>query len=134
MKNKLIKFVKNNPFLYNLAKKINRKLKRIPPKQDYHSNVILYTYLMNNKEELDLIKNHYNSIKTDKSKLFIIITNIECQQYMHKFIRDNLDILFADLNYFKKYQRKIIMDRMLLLDYHQSKQNEILSYVNWKIN
>lgn len=134
MKNKIIKFVKKNPFLYNLAKKINRRLNRIPPKQEYHSKCIYYTYMMSNKEELELIKAHYNTIKTDKSKLFIVITDKEHQKDIHRLIRENLDILFADINYFKKYQKKMIMDRMLLLDYHQSKEQEILEYVNWKIS
>lgn len=133
MKDKIIKFIKKHPFLYNLAKKVKSKLDRIPPKENYQSKVVFYTYFMKDKEELELIKKHYQSIKTDKSKLFIIITSIECQQYIHKFIRENLDILFADLNYFKKYQKKMTMDRILLLNYHQEKEKEFLSYINWKI-
>ena len=133
MKDKIIKFIKKRPFLYNLAKKVKRKLDRISPKEGYPSKVIFYTYFMKDKEELELIKKHYQAIKTDKSKLLIIITNVECQQYIHKFIRENLDILFADLNYFKKYQKKMTMDRILLLDYHQEKEKEFLSYINWKI-
>lgn len=132
MKDKLIKLVKKHPYLYNLAKKVNRKLNRIPPKQEYQSKIIYYTYILEEEKELELIKEHYQSIRTDKSKLFVILTNPKYQLDMNKWIRNNLDILFADLNYFKKYHKKMLLDKVTLIDYKMQKQRELLSYINWK--
>lgn len=134
LKDKLIKFVKKHPFLYNLAKKINRKLNRIPPKQDYQSKVVYYTYMLEEENELELIKEHYSTLQTDNSKLFIINMNKKNQINMHKWIRNNSDILFADLNYFEKYHKKALADRLMLLDYKQNKQKEVLSYINIRVN
>lgn len=132
MKNKLIKFVKKHPYLYNLAKKVNRILKKIPPKQEYQSNTVYYTYMLENEEELELIKKHYQMIKTDKSKLFIVVNNPKYQLNINKWIRKNLDILFADLNYFKKYRKNMLIDKVILLDYKMQNKNELLSYIKWK--
>lgn len=132
MKSQLIKFIKRHPYLYNLAKKVNRRLNRIPPKQEEQSNIVYYTYMLENKEELEMIKEHYKKIQANKSKLFVIIDNPREQVNMHKWIRENLDILFADLNYFKKYRKKMLLDRIVLLDYKVQEQKELLSYINWK--
>lgn len=132
MKNKLIKFIKKHPYLYNLAKKVNRRLNRIAPKQEYQSKYIYYTYMLEDENELEKIKKHYQEVKTDISKLFIIITNPKYQPIIHRWIRDNQNILFADLNYFKKYKKKMSLDKMILLDYKTQNQKELLSYIYWK--
>ena len=132
MKNKLIKFIKKHPYLYNLAKKVNRRLNRISPKQEYQSKYIYYTYMLEDEKELEKIKKHYQEVKTDISKLFIINTNPKYQPIMHQWIRDNQNILFADLNYFKKYKRKMLLDKVILLDYKTQNQKELLSYIQWK--
>lgn len=132
MKNKLIKFIKKHPYLYNLAKKVNRRLNRISPKQEYQSKYIYYTYMLEDEKELEKIKKHYQEVKTDISKLFIINTNPKYQPIMHQWIRDNQNILFADLNYFKKYKKKMLLDKAILLDYKTQNQKELLSYIQWK--
>ena len=128
MKDKIIKFVKKHPFLYNLAKKVNRKLNRVPPKKEYTSSYIYFTYQMEDLNELEKIRSHYNSIKNNNSKLFIIIKNKDYQIEMNRIIRENLDILFADLNYFEKYQKKLRLGNLLLLDYRND-YKDILKYL-----
>ena len=128
MKDKIIKFVKKHPFLYNLAKKVNRKLNRVPPKKEYTSSYIYFTYQMEDLNELKKIRSHYNSIKNNNSKLFIIIKNKDYQIEMNRIIRENLDILFADLNYFEKYQKKLRLGNLLLLDYRND-YKDILKYL-----
>lgn len=132
MKNKIIKFVKKRPYLYNLAKKVNRRLNRIAPKQEYQSKYIYYTYMLEDEKELEKIKEHYQEVKTDYSKLFIIITNSKYQPVIHQWIRNNQNILFADLNYFEKYKKKMLLDKMILLDYQTQNQKELLSHIQWK--
>lgn len=128
MKDKIIKFIKKHPFFYNLAKKVNRKLNRVPPKKEYSSSFVYFTYQMENLEELEKIRKHFNAIKNNNSKLFIIIKNKDYQIEMNRIMRENLDILFADLNYFEKYQKKLGLGNLLLLDYRID-YSDILKYL-----
>lgn len=132
MKDKVIKFIKKHPPLYNLAKKVNRRLNRISPKQEYQSKYIYYTYMLEEEPELEKIKKHYQEIKTDTSKLFVIITNPKYQSMIHEWIRKNQSILFADLSYFEKYKKKMLLDKAVLLDYKVQNQKELLPYIHWK--
>lgn len=130
MKNKIIQFIKKHPFLYNLAKKFNRKLNRVPVKVDYVSRAIYYTYIMKNQGEIELIRNNYNHIKKQNTKLLIIVDNKDLNKYIHKYIRENTDILFASLDYFKKYHKTISASRMILLDYNKNyEEQELLNYL-----
>ena len=130
MKNKIIQFIKKHPFLYNLAKKINRRMNNVPVKVDYVTNTIYYTYMLKKEEELPLIKKHYNTIKRDNTKLLVIVDNKEYNKYLHKWIRENVKVLFASLDYFKKYHKNLNANRLVLLDYNQGIRNiELLEYL-----
>lgn len=130
MKNKIIQFVKNHPFLYNLAKKFNRKLNRVPVKVDYVTRIIYYTYTMKNEEDLEKIRKHYSTIKKLNTKPFVIIDNNELNKYIHKYIRENTDMMFASLDYFKKYHKLLSANRMILLDFNKDYEDEeLLEYL-----
>ena len=130
VKNKIIQFIKKHPFLYNLAKKFNRKTESIPVKIDYVTNTIYYTYLLKKEEELPLIKKHYNAIRKDNTRLFVIVDNAEYNKYMHKFIRENVNVLFASLDFFKTYHKNLNANRLVMLDYHQDMSNtEVLDFL-----
>lgn len=129
MKNKIIRFIKNNPLLYNIAKKINRSLKITPPKKSYSSDYIYYTYILKEAGELNKIKEHYKKIERENTKLFIIVDNEENCKYIHKFIRENVNILFASMQYFKKYNKKLKLNKYLLLDYKDNKFDSLLNYI-----
>lgn len=130
MKNKIIQFVKNHPFLYNLAKKFNRKLNRVPVKVDYVTRIIYYTYTMKSEEDLEKIRKHYSTIKKLNTKPFVIIDNNELNKFIHKYIRENTDIMFASLDYFKKYHKLLSANRMILLDFNKDYENEeLLEYL-----
>lgn len=130
MKNKIIQFVKKHPFLYNMAKRINRNLKRMPIRVSYTTNTFFYTYVMKDKEELELIKKHYKGIKKYNTKLLIVIDNPKYNICINKFIRENIDVLFASLDYFKIYHEEIKANRLLILDYNKDySQEEILNYL-----
>lgn len=130
MKNKIIQFVKNHPFLYNLAKKFNRKLNRVPVKVDYVTRIIYYTYTMKSEEDLEKIRKHYSTIKKLNTKPFVIIDNNELNKFIHKYIRENTDIMFASLDYFKKYHKLLSANRMILLDFNKDYEDEeLLEYL-----
>ncbi len=129
MKNEIIKFIKKHPFLYNLAKKINRKLKVIPPKNSYSSDYVYYTYILKKEEELNKVKEHYRKIEKENTKLFIIVDNEEYCKYIHKFIRENVNILFASMQYFKRYNKKLKLNKYILLDYKNNDFDSLLNYI-----
>lgn len=130
MKNKIIQFVKNHPFLYNLAKKFNRKLNRVPVKVDYVTRIIYYTYTMKSEEDLEKIRKHYSTIKKQNTKPFVIIDNKELNKFIHKYIRENTDMMFASLDYFKKYHKTLSASRMVLLDFNRDYEDEeLLEYL-----
>lgn len=130
MKNKIIQFVKNHPFLYNLAKKFNRKLNRVPVKVDYVTRIIYYTYTMKSEEDLEKIRKHYSTIKKLNTKPFVIIDNKELNKFIHKYIRENTDMMFASLDYFKKYHKLLSANRMILLDFNKDYESEeLLEYL-----
>lgn len=130
MKNKIIQFIKNHPFLYNLAKKFNRKLNRVPVKVDYVTRIIYYTYTMKNEEDLEKIRKNYNTIKRTETKLFIILDNKDLNKNIHRYIRENTDIMFASLDYFKKYHKTLNTNKIVLLDYNRDyKDYELLEYL-----
>ena len=129
MKNKIIRFIKNHPLLYNLAKKINRKFKVTPPKKSYSSDYIYYTYILKEAGELNKIKEHYKRIERENTKLFVIVDNEEYSQYIHKFIRENVNILFASMQYFEKYNKKLKLNKYLLLNYKDNKFDSLLNYI-----
>ena len=131
MKNKIIKFIKNHKFLYNLAKKFNRRFNRVPVKVDYVTRIIYYAYTMKNQGEIELIRKHYNNIKKYDTRPLIIVDNKDLNKYIHKYIRENTDIMFASLDYFKKYHKNINANRVVLLDYKKDyEEQEILNYLS----
>ena len=103
MINFLIRIVKKSRFLYNLAKKVNRKINPMPlPK--INKSFLYYSYIMKEDSDLEKIKENYSQIKKHNSKLFILVKNENLNLSMNKFIRENPDICFASFDYFKKYR------------------------------
>lgn len=129
MKDKIIKFIKKNPFLYNLGKKVNQILNKTNKVQKNNSDTIYYTYILDDENELETIKEHYKNNRKDNTKLLIINTNPENKIKIHFWMRNNLDISFADINYFKKYKTKMLLEKMELVNYKNDNVNEILSYI-----
>ena len=128
MKNMIIKFVKKHRSLYNLAKKVNRKLNRVQVSKCMDSNIIFYAYIMKENKELELIKKHYLKNKRYNSKLLIIIDNYECSKNIHKYIRNNIGIYFASMDFYRTYNKKIDVNKLVFLDYKDSNE-KILNYI-----
>lgn len=129
MINYIILFIKKNPFLYNLAKKINAKLN----KTDYSDftgipEIIYYAFIMKNPDELSAIKENYKNLQKYNTKLFVLVDNPDCDIIMHKLIRENPDISFASAHYFKKHRAKLLNHKLLWLNYTDS-DVEMLDYL-----
>ena len=118
MKGSIIKFVKKHRRLYNLAKKINRKINGLYPKKIYSvDRFYYYTYILKELNELPLIKEHYSNIKKLDTKLLIVVDNPNIACKMAKLISENADALFTDLGYYQNYGMNFNMDKVVLLDY-----------------
>ena len=89
MKRLLIKFIKKVPFLYNIAKSINKKIypnKFVEKKDDDN---IYICYALDELEELEKVQEHYKLIQTEQTELLIIIKNNKYNLYMHELIENN---------------------------------------------
>ncbi len=129
MINYIILFIKKNPFLYNLAKKINRKLNKSAD-SDFTGvpEIIYYAYIMKNPDELSIIREKYEKLQKYNTKLFVLVDNPNCDIIMHKLIRENPDVSFASSNYFKKHQAKLLNHKLMWLNYTDS-DIEMLDYL-----
>ena len=129
MINYIILFIKKNPFLYNLAKKINARFKKTDD-SDFTGipEIIYYAYIMKNPDELNIIKEKYENLQKYNTKLFVLIDNINCDIMMHKLIRENPDICFASSNYFKKHRAKLLNHKLMWLNYTEQ-DVEMLDYL-----
>ena len=129
MRGMLVKFVKKHRRLYNLAKKVNRRLNRLSPKKIYSvDRYYYYTYTLKELNELELIKEHYNKIKKINTKLLVIIDNPSIACKITKLISENTDVLFTDLGYYQRYEKGFSMDKIILLDYHLDAHG-VLDYI-----
>lgn len=108
MKNILIKIIKSNALLYNLAKYI---LKRNKPIIKYVnvSHPQIYIYVIKNISDLNLVDRHVRLSKIPKSKVSICVTNIEPLE-VNKFYNMDTAYSIIDINYFKKYKKKLCTD------------------------
>lgn len=128
MINIIIRIVKKSPFLYNLAKKINRKRNPMPlPKTN--KSILYYSYIMKEESDLEKIKENYSQIKKYNSKLFILVKNESLNLSLHKFIRKNPDICFASFDYFKKYRSFLSCFKAIWINI-ADEDRELLKYLN----
>lgn len=117
MKRLLIKFIKKVPFLYNIAKSINKKIypnKFVEKKDDDN---IYICYALDELEELEKVQEHYKLIQTEQTELLIIIKNNKYNLYMHELIENNPKINFISLSYIEKYHKEISIKNLIFLDY-----------------
>ena len=117
MKRLLIKFIKKVPFLYNIAKSINKKIypnKFVEKKDDDN---IYICYALDELEELEKVQEHYKLIQTEQTGFLIIIKNNKYNLYMHELIGNNPKINFISLSYIEKYHREISIKNLIFLDY-----------------
>ncbi len=129
MINSIIRLVKKSPFLYNLAKKVNRMLN---PKAFISSapetDLIFYAYILKSPDELATIRKKYQGLQKYNTKLFILVDNPNYNIILHKLIRENPDICFASSNYFERYHKKLSNNKIIWLNYTES-QSKLLDYL-----
>lgn len=116
MINYIIRFIKRNPFLYNLAKRVNGILSRNKKAPVRETELIFYGFVLTDFNQLEEFKAKYEKIKRFDTKLFILINNPSYNILMHRIIRENPDICFSSFDYFKRYGAKMTNHRITWLN------------------
>ncbi len=125
----IIRFVKKNPFLYNLAKRVNGRLNRNSiPAVSKNVTSTYYAYIIKNLNELETVKKKYEDLQKYNTKLFVLVDNPNYNIMMHKLIRENPDISFASFDYFKKYSAKLTNNNFMWLNYSET-DGQLLDYL-----
>lgn len=129
MINLIIRFIKKNPFLYNLAKRVNRFLKRNNDATKRVVEINYYGFIIKTLEELKIAKQKYAVLKKYNTKLLILIDNPSYNIIMHRLIRENPDICFASFDYFRRYRAKFAYNKIIWLNFTDDNL-ELLDYLN----
>ncbi|MBR1414169.1 MAG: hypothetical protein IJ574_05845 [Bacilli bacterium] len=72
MKDKIIKTIRSNKILFNIAKKANNIIDK-PSKNVYKDNYTYFVYKLNNIDDIDSIIKKYNEKKHNNSRLVIMV-------------------------------------------------------------
>jgi len=122
MRKFLIKIIKKNKFLYNVASYLNRKITKkvsIVPKQ-IEGNTTYMCYTLKDLSELEKIILHYDTIKKYDSQLVILIKNNKYNLKMHTLIEENPKIIFISHNYIEKYKKQLDFKNFIFIEYNKN--------------
>lgn len=116
MKKIIVKLIKKNPFIYKKAILIHQKfiLKKTARKKSLYKYIC---YTLNNIDELEKIKEHYDLIKKQNTKLVIIINNPNYNLQLHTLIEANPKIIFISYDYIEKYNKTLNLGNSIFIDY-----------------
>lgn len=128
MINKIIYFIKKTPFLYRLAKRVNRRLRTSSAVPKPNKIVTYYGYILTDENQLPQFIEEYSKLAKYNTKLLILVDNASYNINMHRFIRENPDICFTSFDYYKKYHNKLSFYRVVWLNYTDANK-ELLDYL-----
>lgn len=116
MKNFVIKLVKNNPVLYRSAKKVYRTFQPAKPTV-YRNNDYSIVYQIYSLEEMKKVIAHYNSFRRENTRLVVLVRGNTLK--MHILVRQYPGVIFYSLDYYKRYQKRLYINNMILTDCSQ---------------
>ena len=116
MKNFVIRFVKNNPILYRGAKKVYRTFQPAKP-TIYRNNDYSIVYRLDDPDEMKNIIAHYNDLRRENTKIVVLVSGNELK--LHNLIRMYPGVIFLSTDYYRRYQKKLTVRKMILTDWHQ---------------
>lgn len=116
MKNFVIKLVKNNPVLYRSAKKVYRTFQPAKPTV-YRNNDYSIVYQIYSPEEMKKVIAHYNSFRQENTRLVVLVRGNTLK--MHILVRQYPGVIFYSLDYYKRYQKRLYINNMILTDCSQ---------------
>ena len=116
MKNFVLKLVKNNPVLYRSAKKVYRTFQPAKPTV-YRNNDYSIVYQIYSPEEMKKVIAHYNSFRRENTRLVVLVRGNTLK--MHILVRQYPGVIFYSLDYYKRYQKRLYINNMILTDCSQ---------------
>ncbi len=117
MKKTLIKVIKTNKYSFELAKRIQNRFNIRSVKNI--ENEVNFGYIMNNINELDEIKKHFQTIKSSNKRLWIFLTNNVPNNKIHFLFEKNVAVSFISIEYFKRYNKKLLLSNVVVLNHHE---------------
>lgn len=117
MKNFVIKMVKNNPLLYQSAKKVYRTFQPARPTV-YRNNSYRIVYRISDPSEMSDVLEHYNGLKKENTDLVVLVEGNT--RVIHRLFRQYPGVLFYSLDYYRTYQKRLYIKNMILADCRQS--------------
>ena len=115
MKKYLIKIAKKNELLYRIAKRFYRTIRPAAPTL-YRSADYLVVYRAAQPQDIAMIRQHYEGIRRENTLV------------LHSLMRRYQGMIFLSLDYYERYQKKLMLGNMILLDWHQPAPR-ILEYI-----
>lgn len=128
MKKTIIKFIKRIPFLYKLARFVNKKLNPNKFFKKVEDDNKYICYVLQHIDELEKIQEHFTLLKTDKTRLLVVIKNKKYNLMLHNLIQENKDINFISYDYLEKYNKKIELKNIIFLDYNSQDNVEVVRH------
>lgn len=111
MKNFVIKIVKNNPLLYQGAKKVYRTFQPAKPTV-YRNNDYRIVYRISDPDEMAGVLEHYNSFRKKNTSLVVLVDGHT--RAIHRLFRRYPGVLFYSMDYYRTYHKKLYISNMIL--------------------
>lgn len=116
MKNFVIKLVKNNPLLYQGAKKVYRTFQPAKPTV-YRSNDYRIVYRISDPEQMADVLKHYNCFRKVNTRLVVLVEGRTRE--IHRLFRQYPGVLFYSMDYYRTYQKRLYINNMIVTDCSQ---------------
>lgn len=117
MKNFVIKIVKNNPLLYQGAKKVYRTFQPARP-TIYRNNDYSIVYRISHPSEMADVLEHYNGFRKENTRLAVLVEGNTRE--IHRLFRQYPGVVFYSLDYCRTYQKRLYIKNMILTDCSRS--------------
>lgn len=125
MKKYLIKIAKKNELLYRIAKRFYRTIRPAAPTL-YRSADYLVVYRAAQPQDIAMIRQHYEGIRRENTRVVVLWEGEPL--VLHSLMRRYQGMIFLSLDYYERYQKKLMLCNMILLDWHQPAPR-ILEYI-----
>lgn len=113
MKNFVIKVVKNNPLLYQGAKKIYRTFQPARP-TIYRNKDYRIVYRISALEQMTDVLEHYDRIRRVNTRPVVLVEGMTRE--IHRLFRQYPGVQFYSMDYYRTYQKRLYINNMIVTD------------------
>ena len=116
MKNFVIKLVKNNPLLYQGAKKVYRTFQPARPTV-YRNKDYRIVYRISALEQMTDVLEHYDRIRRVNTRPVVLVDGMTRE--IHRLFRQYPGVQFYSMDYYRTYQKRLYINNMIVTDCSQ---------------